>query len=79
MGKNHTWTNTWASTAGASKSKGFQNEVKTNFGMMQEQMIALQRHIQSLEEQLLRKDTGTALEVVVMDVLPTLGVELRSM
>ena len=60
MGKNHTWTNTWASTAGASKSKGFQNEVKTNFGMMQEQMLALQRHVQSLEEQLLRKDAGTS-------------------
>ena len=60
MGKNHKWINTWASTAGASKSKGFQNEVKTNFGMMQEQMLALQRHVQSLSEQLLRKDAGTS-------------------
>ena len=60
LGKNHTWTNTWGSTDGTSKSKGFQNEVKTNFGMMQKQMIALQRHVQSLEEQLLRKDAGTS-------------------
>ena len=61
LSKNHTWTNTWASTAGSSKSKGgFQDEVKTNFGMMQEQMLALQRHVQSLEEQLLRKDAGTS-------------------
>ena len=60
LGNNHTWTNKWASTAGTSKSKGFQNEVKTNFGMMQEQMLALQRHVQSLKEQLLRKDASTS-------------------
>ena len=33
LGKNQTWTNTWATT-GTSKSKGFQNEVKTNFEKM---------------------------------------------
>ena len=57
FGKHCTWTNTW-SIPGASQSRGFQNEVKTNFEKMQEQMIALQQHMQSLEEQLLRKDTG---------------------
>ena len=59
LGKNHTWTNTWA-TPGTSKSKGFQNEVKTNFEKMQEQMLAMQRQVEFLQEQLLRKDTGAS-------------------
>ena len=49
LGKHRTWTNIW-STTGASQSKGFQNEVKTNFKKMQEQMITLQRHVESLKD-----------------------------
>ena len=59
LGKNHIWTNTQAS-AGTSKSKGFQNKVKTNFEKMQEQMLAMQRQVKSLQEQLLRKNTSAS-------------------